>query len=164
MKAKSIIFFITLPLLLIGCSKEKIDMTYLLESDEIVISASTFQDGKKTTNISKKGIISDKEDKETFYNYVSGIYFTDISSNKAKEIYTKNEQSNSLLVVPTILDNSKNEIQTMLTFYEDGTVIMIEFEGGIGKRFYKPKTKDKSFYKEIYKWYEKKLVNTLKIQ
>lgn len=162
MKEKSILLFIILSLLLIGCSKEKIDLTSILESDEIIIRASTFQDGKKTSVIGKKGIISDKEDIETFSNFVSEINFANISSKKAAEIYRKNEQSNSLLVIPTITDNSKEDNHPTLNFYEDGTILWIEFEEGTGKTFYK--AKDKSLYKEMYSYYEKNLVNTLQIQ
>ncbi len=159
---KSILLFIILSLLISGCSREKIDLTYILESDEIIIEASTFRDGKKFSDIGKKGIISNKKDIETFYNFVSEINFVKISSKKAAEIYRKNEQSNSLLVIPTITDNSKEEIYPMFNVHEDGTMIWIEFEKGIGNHLYK--AKDKSLYKEVYSYYEKNLVDTLQIK
>jgi hypothetical protein len=139
-------------LLLIGCSKEKIDLSSILESDEIIIQASNFKDG----------IISDKEEIERFHNFVSEISFADISSKKAAEIYRKSEESNSLLVIPTTADNSKEDNHPMLNFYEDGTVLWIEFEEGIGKPLYKAKYKP--LYKEMYSYYEKNSVNTLQIQ
>ncbi|GAA0487818.1 hypothetical protein GCM10008986_11710 [Salinibacillus aidingensis] len=161
---KHLFFVIILSLLLTGCNQQaNFDTTYLLESDEIMITARTYQDGKRVTNIGYQGRLTTKEDIESFSNLVSGMNFTEISSNQAGKITTSNT-SDSLTVGTKTADQTKKENLTILTFYKDGTILGIEFENGTGEHFYQVKPKDKSLYRKIHKWYEKNKENTLKIQ
>ncbi|QHS23616.1 hypothetical protein GWK91_11910 [Virgibacillus sp. MSP4-1] len=165
MNIKNVLFVNILILLLTGCSPQaNFDTTYLLESDEIIITARTFQDGKRVTNIGGyQGRLTTEENIESFSNLVSGMNFKEISSNQAGKITTSNT-SDSLTVGTKTTDQTKKENLTVLTFYKDGTVLGIEFENGTGKHFYQGKPKNKSLYSKIYKWYEKNKENSLKIQ